>query len=79
MKDFIEELKYCCSADNTTSRGLYIFIAIALVALLIADPVMLVLLIVNLVKYKAFKVMWLVLFVAITGILIGLIVWLKKS
>ena len=56
MKEFFEELMYMCSANNTKSRGLYIFIVVAMAALLIGSVAMLVLL-----------------------ILVGLIVWLKKS
>lgn len=79
MKDFIEELMYMCSASNTKSRGFYIGITVMLALMLIAMPVMLVLLIVNYVKFKAFQVLWLVLFFLVLIIFVGVIIWLKKS
>ena len=33
MKEFFEEFGYMCSSSNTKSRGLYIFIAIAMAVL----------------------------------------------
>lgn len=78
MKEFIEELSYMCSANNTKSRGLYLFIAISLVALLLGSVAMLVLLIVNLVK-GFFNPLFLVLLVVALAIFIGIIIWLKKS
>lgn len=78
MKEFFEELMYMCSANNTKSRGLYIFIVVAMAALLIGSVAMLVLLIINLVK-GYFNLLFLVLFLVAVGILVGLIVWLKKS
>lgn len=79
MKDFFEELFYMCSANNSKSRGLYIFILIAMIALAVGAVVSLVLLLVNLIAYKAFSVMWLGLLIVTVGILAGVIVWLKKS
>lgn len=79
MKDFIEELGYMCSASNTKSRGLYIMIAIALIALPIAAIAMAVLLLINLIKYSAFVWYWAAILVFVIAVFIGLIVWLKKS
>lgn len=79
MKEFFEELMYMCSSNNSTSRGLYIFIAIAMVLMLLGGVGSLVLLLVNLIVYKTFKIMWLVLTIAIFVILTIVIVWLKKS
>lgn len=78
MKEFIEELSYMCSANNTKSRGLYLFIAISLVALLLGSVAMLVLLIVNLVK-GFFNPLFLVLLIVALAIFVGIIIWLKKS
>lgn len=78
MRDFIENLKYLTSASNSSSRGFYIFIAIMLVALLIAMPVMLVLFIVNTVKY-GFAVLPLILFIVVLVLFIGTIIWLQRS
>ena len=79
MKEFFEEFAYMCSSSNTKSRGLYIFIAIALIIMTIAVPVLTVMLIVNYVKYKVFSILWLVLLLFVLGVEIGIIVWLKKS
>lgn len=78
MRDFIENLKYLTSASNSSSRGFYIFIAIMLVALLIAMPVMLVLFIVNTIKY-GFAVLPLILFIVVLVLFIGTIIWLQRS
>ena len=78
MRDFIENLKYLTSPSNSSSRGFYIFIAIMLVALLIAMPVMLVLFIVNTVKY-GFAVLPLILFLVVVALFIGTIIWLQRS
>lgn len=79
MKDFIEELMYMCSSSNTKSRGLYIFIAIALVAMMLGAVAMVVMLVVNVVKFGAFSPMWAILLAVDLIILIVTIVWLKKS
>lgn len=79
MKEFFEELSYMCSSSNTKSRGLYIFIAIAMVLMAIGALAMTVMLIVNIVKFGAFSPLWAILLVADIGALIGVIVWLKKS
>lgn len=78
MKEFFEEFAYMCSSSNEKSRGLYIFIAIALVLLCIGAIVSLVLLIVNAIK-GYFSVLFVVLFAVTVLLLIGVIVWLKKS
>jgi hypothetical protein len=78
MKEFFEELSYMCSSSNTKSRGLYIFIAIALAIMAIALPVMLIMFIVNTVKF-GFTPMFLILLAVDLVLLIGVIVWLKKS
>lgn len=79
MKEFFEELSYMCSSSNTKSRGLYIFIAIAMALLAIGAPVMIIMIIVNVVKFSAFSPLWVILLVVDIGALIGVIVWLKKS
>lgn len=79
MREFFEELFYMCSADNTKSRGLYIFIVVAMALLAIGSVVSLILMLVNLIAYKAFSWLWLILFIVTVGILVGIIVWLKKS
>lgn len=79
MKEFFEELSYMCSSSNTKSRGLYIFIAMAMALLAIGAPVMIIMIIVNLVKFSAFSPLWAILLLVDIGALIGTIVWLKKS
>lgn len=73
MRDFFDDLKYMCSADNTTSRGIYIVIAIALVLLPIAS-------ITGFVAFAMRKVVF-SLILGIVAILleVGLVIWLKKS
>lgn len=78
MKDFVEELLYMCSASNQKSRGLYLFITVALVGLLIGAVASLVLLIINIVK-GFFSPLFLILFIATVVLFIGTIVWLKRS
>lgn len=78
MKEFFEEFAYMCSSSNTKSRGIYIFIAIALTLLFIGCIVSLVLFVVNTIKF-GFYPLFLALFVVSLLILIGMIVWLKKS
>ena len=79
MRDFFEELFDMCSANNTKSRGLYIFITVAMAVLALGVIASLILLIVNVVKFGAFSPMWLILLIVMLVILIGIIVWLKKS
>ena len=76
MKDFIEELKYMCTSSN--AKGFYIFVSIMLVVLLIAIPVMLIMFIVNTIKY-GFTPLFLILTLVALVIFIGIVVWLKKS
>lgn len=78
MKDFIDDLKYMCSADNTRSRGLYIFITIALIAMLIGIVGGVIGIVYTAVKGGAI-LMPVVLTVVILVIFIGVVVWLKKS
>lgn len=78
MKDFIDELKYMCSASNTSSRGFYIGITLFLIVMAVCIPVSLILLIINLIK-GYFSFMFLGLFIVSLAITIGLVVWLKKS
>lgn len=78
MKDFIEELMYMCSSSNTKSRGLYIFIAIALVVLAVGAVASLVLFIINTIKF-GFTPLFLILFIVTVLLFIGTIVFLKKS
>lgn len=78
MKEFFEEFAYMCSSSNTKSRGLYIFIAIALVVLALGSLASLILFVINTIKY-GFTPLFLILFVVSLLILVGMIVWLKKS
>lgn len=78
MKEFFEEFAYMCSSSNTKSRGLYIFIAIALIVLALGSLASLILFVVNTIKY-GFTPLFLILFVVSTLILVGMIVYLKKS
>lgn len=78
MKEFFEEFGYMCSSSNTKSRGLYIFIAIVMAILTIAAPVMLVMFIVNTVKF-GFTPMFLILLIVDLVVLIGMFIWLKRS
>ena len=78
MKEFMEEFLYMCSSSNTKSRGFYLFLAATLVILLIGSIVSLILLIVNIAK-GFFNPLFLVLTIVMIAILIGIIIWLKKS
>lgn len=79
MKEFFEELFYMCSSSNTKSRGLYIFIVVAMAVLLIGGIASVALLVINAVTTKTFSVLWLALALLTWGALIGIIIWLKKS
>lgn len=79
MKDFIEELMYMCSSSNTESRGFYMFITGALVAMILGAIAMIILLIINVIKFGAFSPMWAILLVVDLICLVGTIIWLKKS
>lgn len=79
MKEFFEELSYMCSSSNTKSRGLYIFIATAMALMLIGAIAMVIMLIVNVVKFGAFSPIWAILLIADLAALIGVFIWLKKS
>ena len=78
MKEFFEEFAYMCSSSNTKSRGMYIFIAIALAVLALGTVASLVLFVINTIKF-GFTPLFLILFIVTLLILIGMIVWLKKS
>lgn len=79
MRDFLEEFAYMCSASNTKSRGIYIFIACALSLMLLGAIAMIILLIINIVKFGAFSPMWAILIAVDVLSFIGVIIWLKKS
>lgn len=79
MKEFFEELSYMCSSSNTKSRGLYIFIAASMALMLIGAIAMVIMLIVNVVKFGAFSPIWAILLIADLAALIGVFIWLKKS
>lgn len=79
MKEFIEELGYMCSSSNTKSRGFYIFIAVAMAAMIIGSVAMIVMLLINVIKYGAFSWLWLVLLLADIGAFIGVVIFLKRS
>lgn len=78
MRDFIDDLKYMCSADNTKSRGLYIFIAVALVIILIGILGGTVGIVYTAIKGGSI-VKSLILTAILLVIFVGVIVWLKKS
>lgn len=77
MKEFIEELKYMCTSSK--AKGFYIFVTIVLVALILGCFVSLIMMVVNLIAYKAFSALWFVLFLVTLIITIAVIIWLKKS
>lgn len=79
MKEFFEELFYMCSSSNQKSRGLYIFIVVAMALLAIGGVASVIMLIVNVVATKSFSILWLILSLLTWGVLIGIIIWLKKS
>lgn len=78
MRDFIDDLKYMCSADNTKSRGLYIFITAALIAMLVGIIGGVIGIVYTAIKGGAIM-MPLILTIVIAAIFVGVIVWLKKS
>lgn len=78
MKDFIDDLMYMCSADNTKSRGLYIFIVIALIGMLIGVIAGVIGIVITAIHGGAI-LKSVILTIAIAVIFIGTIVWLKKS
>lgn len=79
MKEFFEEFAYMCSASNTKSRGIYIFIAVALALMLIGAVAMIVMLLINVIKFGAFSPIWAILLLLDVIIFIAVIIWLKKS
>ena len=79
MGEFISELKYMCSADNTTSRGFYMFIAIAMIALAILALVAVVLTVLNIIKGYGVNFLYVGMLVAAIAAEIGVFFWLKKS
>ena len=78
MKEFVSDLFYMCSSNNTSTRGFYIFVTALLAILTLAIPIMLILIIINIVKGAAFVLPLILLSVAV-AIYIGVIVWLNKS
>lgn len=78
MRDFIDELKYMCSASNTKSRGTYIMIAGLLILLPILAVVGVIVAIVRHAVVAALAV-GIVTAVVALAIWIALIIWLKKS
>lgn len=79
MREFFEEFAYMCSASNTKSRGIYIFIAVALALMLIGAVAMIVMLLVNVIKFGAFSPIWAILLLLDVIVFIAVIIWLKKS
>ena len=79
MGDFISELKYMCSADNTTSRGFYIFVAVAMVAVALLAVVALVLTVINVIKGYGINFLYVGMLVAAIVAEVGVFFWLKKS
>lgn len=79
MKEFFEEFAYMCSASNTKSRGIYIFIAASLALMLLGAVVMIVMLLVNVIKFGAFSPIWAILLLLDIIIFVAVIIWLKKS
>lgn len=79
MKEFFEEFAYMCSASNTKSRGIYIFIAAALALMLLGAVAMIVMLLVNVIKFGAFSPIWAILLLLDIIIFVAVIIWLKKS
>ena len=79
MGDFISDLKYLCSADNTTSRGFYLFIAVAMVALAILAVVAVVLTVLNIIKGYGVNFLYVGMLVAAIAAEVGVFFWLKKS
>lgn len=79
MKEFFEELSYMCSANNTKSRGLYLFITIGMALLALGIVATIVMIIINAVANKVFLTLPFVLLIFMIICLVGIIVWLKKS
>lgn len=79
MKEFFEEFAYMCSASNTKSRGIYIFIAVSLALMLLGAVAMIVMLLVNVIKFGAFSPIWAILLLLDIIIFVAVIIWLKKS
>ena len=80
MKEFLSELLYMCSASNTKgTRGFYIGVTAMLALLTLGLIASIVLLVLNIVLYGAFKILFLALALVALAIEIIVIVWLKKS
>lgn len=77
MKEFFEELKWACTESKL--KGFYCLITTLLALLVLGCIVSLVMLLINVIMYKAFNLMWLILFIVSLVISIGIIIWLKKS
>lgn len=78
MKEFVEDLKYMCSASNSTSRGFYIFIVASLIALILGMFASLALIIINAVQGYSIG-LFVGLFVVTLILTVGMIVYLKNS
>ena len=78
MRDFISDLLYMCSADNTKSRGLYLFITAALCFMLIGIIGGIIGIVYTAAHHGAIA-MPLILTIVILVIFVAVIVWLKKS
>lgn len=78
MKEFVSDLLYMCSGNNTSTRGFYILVTAVLAILTLGIPVMLGLLIFNIVKGYSFILPLILLLVAI-AIYVLVIIWLKRS
>ena len=79
MGEFIEELKYMCSADNTSSRGFYIGITVMMILVAVLAVVALVLTIINAVKGYGIQPLYLIMLIGAIAIDIGVVVFLKKQ
>lgn len=77
MKEFFEELKWACTESRL--KGFYCLITALLALLVLGCIVSLIMLLINVIVYKAFNLMWLILFIVSLVISIGIIIWLKKS
>jgi hypothetical protein len=78
MKEFVSDLLYMCSGNNTSTRGFYILVTVVLAVLTLGIPVMLGLLIFSIVKGASVVLPLIFLLVAVAAY-IGVIIWLKKS
>ncbi len=78
MKEFFSDLMYHCSANNTKSRGFYIFITAFMALLALGSVASWIVCVVMLIK-GWFQFYYLLLALISTGALAGIVVWLIKS